>query len=134
MYNFRRVLVTPKAGFVIKTTTTQPGFYTAPSLSPPSQNIRHIVPLGLKIFINVAFSPEIPTPPTVALPAEEENEIIKRAIDGDIECTYFVPVVVSHGRPDKDKGTLLFFFFSFSFVIKANALPVVLSWKTLPRL
>ncbi|KAF8583393.1 hypothetical protein K439DRAFT_1617496 [Ramaria rubella] len=38
------------------------------------------------------------------LSAEEEEEIIRRAMDGDENSTYFVPLVVSDGREDKDKA------------------------------
>lgn len=100
----RRVKVTPTPGFVVKTSTTEAGFYTLPNPSPPPPSTRHAVPGGLKVFINVAYSADIPPPPTSNLPKEEEDEIISRAIEGDVECTYFVPVVVSDGRADKDKA------------------------------
>ncbi|KIJ34548.1 hypothetical protein M422DRAFT_262303 [Sphaerobolus stellatus SS14] len=100
----RRVNITPTPGFVVKTTTTQAGFYTVPNPSPPPPSIRHAIPVGLKIFINVAYSSEIPPPPTNGLPKEEEEEIIRKAIEGDEGTTYFVPLVVSDGRDDKDKA------------------------------
>jgi len=104
----RRVLITPTPGYVIKTSTTQAGFFTPKPISSSASTLGKPtsvqVPNGLKVFINIAYSSEIPAPPTSALPATEENEIIERAMAGDADSTYFVPVVVNEGRDDKDKA------------------------------
>ncbi|KAF8515731.1 PIH1 family [Hysterangium stoloniferum] len=104
----RRILVTPTPGYVIKTSTTRAGFFTpqpiSSSASPQCKPTSIQVPNGLKIFINVAYSSEIPAPPTSVLPAPEEKEIIERAMAGDADSKYFVPVVVNEGREDKDKA------------------------------
>ncbi|KAG5650153.1 hypothetical protein H0H81_000519 [Sphagnurus paluster] len=76
------VTLTPRAGFCVKTTTLQPA---------------RAIPVGLKVFVNIAYDDNVPAPP----PASEDT--IRRAMNGE-EDTWFVPVVVSDGRQDKDKS------------------------------
>ncbi|KAF9260415.1 hypothetical protein L218DRAFT_932502 [Marasmius fiardii PR-910] len=77
------VTLKPIPGFCIKTNTLQP--------------------VGLKLFINIAWDQNVPPPP------QASEEAIKRAMSGDLGSLdtgddYFVPVVVSEGRQDTDKA------------------------------
>ncbi|KAG8908219.1 hypothetical protein FRB99_008284 [Tulasnella sp. 403] len=105
----RRVTLTPKAGFVVKTTNTIPGTYTTRSaatdqpdstLNPKNGDGTIAVPKGYKIFLNVCWDAHVPPPPE-----RTEAEIRKAMMGADIEDgVYFVPVVVSDGRPVTDKA------------------------------
>lgn len=100
----------PVAGFCIKTTTVQPAIYTpfaSPKpphvLEPPPSSLP--IPKGQKIFVNIAWDSNVPPPP----PGNEQT--IQRAMHGDEldernPDAWYVPVVVSRGRQDKDKGHL----------------------------
>jgi len=100
----------PIAGFCIKTTTEQSAIYT-PLASPKPQNVLEPlpsslpIPKGLKIFVNIAWDPNVPPPPL------GNEQAIQRAMHGhqldqhDSDAWY-VPVVISHGRQDRDKGHL----------------------------
>lgn len=101
----KRVVLSPSAGFVVKTTNQEPGIYspTVPSDKQPSPTLlepaqRSIpVPHGLKIFINIAFDRDVPPPP------QSSESDIRKAMVGD-DKTHFVPIVVSEGREVTDKG------------------------------
>ena len=60
----------------------------------------------MKVFVNVAWDANVPPPP------EGSEEAIQRAMRGEEELDesteqgWFVPVVVSEPRIDKDKGEL----------------------------
>ncbi|KAJ3783781.1 pre-RNA processing PIH1/Nop17-domain-containing protein [Lentinula aff. detonsa] len=98
------VSLKPVAGFCIKTSTLHPSSYTPSSLK--SHNARSTstrVPQGLKIFVNVAWDANVPPPP------DGNEEAIQRAMSGDELDKgnlddWFVPVIVSEGRFDTDKG------------------------------
>ncbi|KAL0577167.1 hypothetical protein V5O48_004806 [Marasmius crinis-equi] len=102
------VTLKPVPGFCIKSTALQPGIYTPVPSETPSTSLepKHTsipVPSGLKIFINIAWDQNVPPPPKTS------EEAIKRAMSGETgnpaqEEDYFVPVVVSEGRPDTDKA------------------------------
>lgn len=106
------VTLKPSPGFCIKSSTLQPGHYTPPSaavkhhpslLEPQSSAIP--VPIGLKVFINVAWDANVPPPPAGS---EEAIQLAMKGEDVD-ELNpdgWYVPVIVSEGRQDKDKGTL----------------------------
>lgn len=94
----------PIAGFCIKTTTLQPSSYTPLSLKQ-SLDSSIPIPRGYKIFVNVAWDANVPPPP------KGSEDAIQRAmcIDGEGQDernrdNWFVPVVVSDGRLDTDKG------------------------------
>jgi hypothetical protein len=117
----QRVTLTPKAGFVVKTTNDVAGIYTIPSRdstptstsSPASNQKQIVVPRSFKIFLNICWDQNVPAPP------QRSEEDIRRAMMGeDLETSvtgnsgpYFVPVVVSDGRPATDKGQYLSSFF-----------------------
>lgn len=98
-----RVSLSPSPGFCIKSTCTQDGIYDVPvtdegpAVSVPAQK-------GLKVFVNICYDESIPPPP------EGSEDVIQRAMRGEDtslgdNAGWFVPVVVSNGREDKDKGT-----------------------------
>ena len=104
------VTLKPNPGFCVKSTTLQAGSYTPSAQSTPSGNVAIeeppsrttiSIPNGLKVFINIAWDHNVPPPP------EGVEEAVKKAYfegedapDDDV----YVPVVVSDGRQDKDKG------------------------------
>lgn len=107
----RRVTLTPKPGFVIKTTSTLNGTYTTPlgtpSISSPTSSSTPqplpetiAVHKGFKIFLNICWEPQVPPPPE-----RNEDEIRKAMTGADLdEGLYFIPVVVSDGRTATDKA------------------------------
>jgi hypothetical protein len=106
------VTLKPTPGFCVKTSTLQPAIYSPFNRPHPPPNsldprIAPIpIPKGLKIFINIAWDPNVPPPP------EGSEDVIQRAMVGDDVDElnpdgWYVPVVVSEGRQDKDKGWCL---------------------------
>ncbi|KIO32120.1 hypothetical protein M407DRAFT_18931 [Tulasnella calospora MUT 4182] len=107
----RRVKLTPKPGFVIKTTSTLNGTYTTslgtPALSSPSspsapQTVPETIAVhkGYKIFLNICWDPQVPPPPE-----RNEDEIRKAMMGADMDDgMYFIPVIVSDGKTTMDKA------------------------------
>jgi len=97
-----RISFSPTPGLCVKSACLQDGIYNLPETEEgPAQ--RSPAPKGLKIFINICYDDNVPPPP------EGSEDVIQRAMAGEdtgIEGTpgWFVPVVVSNGREDKDKG------------------------------
>ena len=96
------ILLKPIPGFCIKSSIVQPATYkplaTDNGLEPPVT-----VPVGRKVFVNIAWDPKVPSPP------EGSEAVIQHAMSGgDIDDNnpdgWFVPVVVSPPRLEKDKG------------------------------
>ncbi|KAF7373454.1 PIH1 domain-containing protein 1 [Mycena sanguinolenta] len=103
------VSLKPSAGFCIKSTTLKPAaLKVASSAVPPGPNSLEphhssiAVPVNQKIFVNIAWDAQVPPPP------EGNEEAIQRAMHGEDEHlnpdAWFVPVVVSEPRQDKDKA------------------------------
>ncbi|KAF5352947.1 hypothetical protein D9758_007899 [Tetrapyrgos nigripes] len=103
------VTLKPTAGFCIKTKTLQPAVYkpATPNLGPNSlEPANGPVPIhqGFKLFVNIAWDASVPAPP------EGSEEVIQSAMKGeDVDdennsAGWFVPVVVSEGRQETDKG------------------------------
>ncbi|KAA1474071.1 hypothetical protein DENSPDRAFT_840605 [Dentipellis sp. KUC8613] len=95
------VALAPSAGFCIKTASLDAGTYNAGSATAAGRAIA--VPRGLKIFVNVAWDKNVPPPP------DGSEDAIQRAMDGQDPDNlnpegWFVPVIVSPGREDKDKA------------------------------
>lgn len=98
----------PVAGFCIKTASLQPAVYAPPVPSQPKNILEPAptpipIPIGFKIFLNIAWDTNVPPPP----PGSED--VIQRAMQGqDVDehnpDGWFVPIVVSEGRQDTDKG------------------------------
>ncbi|KAG8858960.1 hypothetical protein FRB96_004780 [Tulasnella sp. 330] len=115
----KRITLTPRAGFVIKTTSVQDGAYktllgppsppTASSSIEPSSLSTTVVKVtkGYKIFLNLCYDHAVPPPPE-----RTEDQIRKAMLGADLESLngpggqdpYFVPVIVSDGRPVTDKA------------------------------
>jgi hypothetical protein len=114
------VLVAPKPGFCIKSFTLSSGILPPPSSNPhPKQSLLEPVPLpthvppNRKVFVNIAWDPNVPPPP------EGSEEAIHNAMQGqdmdeDNPEGWYVPVIVSNAREDKDKGTSFHFLFLIS--------------------
>ncbi|TFK24898.1 hypothetical protein FA15DRAFT_388240 [Coprinopsis marcescibilis] len=114
------VQLTPTPGFCIKSTTLEPGIlpptttpHAAPSSNSPSPGglleptaqAATPVPVGMKVFVNIAWDKNVPPPP------EGSEEVIQKAMKGDEDVTqrdnksgWYVPVIVSDPRLDKDKA------------------------------
>ncbi|KAG7087489.1 hypothetical protein E1B28_013451 [Marasmius oreades] len=102
------VILKPIPGFCIKSSTVQPAVYKPSSSQQPLTSLEPgnapvPIPVGFKLFINIAWDQNVPPPPKAS------EEAIKRAISGDSQSMstdddYFVPVVVSDGRIDTDRA------------------------------
>lgn len=98
--SFVSVQLRPTPGFTVKSTTLTNGLYTPRS---PSKSNALSIPKGLKIFVNVAWDPNVPPPPPGG------DDVIQKAMLGEEELgeaneEWYVPTVVSDGREDTDKG------------------------------
>lgn len=107
-----RVSLAPSPGFCIKTAALKPALcnLTPPPPSPgkldvPTAALATLaVPQGLKIFVNIAWDRNVPPPP------HGSDEVIQKAMLGDDDADadndggWFVPVVVSEPREDRDKA------------------------------
>jgi hypothetical protein len=102
----------PIPGFCVKSKTLQAGSYKTPASSVPtsgnfilgeSTNPSVVpIPLGLKVFINIAWDANVPPPPEgvdIAI-----SNAFGEVVDGHDADHLYIPVVISHGRPDTDKG------------------------------
>ena len=105
-----RVSLSPTPGFCIKSTSqnsiTCPLATSSAAPSSSSSLPRSIIiPLGIKVFVNIAWDSNVPPPP------EGSEEAIQKAMLGEDDADadaigtggWFVPVVVSEPRQDKDK-------------------------------
>ncbi|KAI8904634.1 PIH1 family [Powellomyces hirtus] len=75
--------IIPEPGFVVKT-----------------QNRKKVEnwPVGLKVFINVCHSPNVPAPPLAT------NDEIRKALNAEDNAAYKVPLSLSSPKPDRDKS------------------------------
>jgi hypothetical protein len=101
------IRLNPLPGFCLKSKALQDAVVpsTATSFSDTLGSISNApftVPKGLKVFINIAWDSNVPPPP----PASEDE--IQNAMLGEyfdqLNNGWFVPVIVSDLRDDKDKG------------------------------
>ena len=102
------VSLAPRPGFCIKSTTLSPGIihsgnHANPNLLEPNAPIP--IPLHRKVFVNIAWDVNVPPPP------EGSEDAIQMAMQGEDQIDehnpngWYVPVIVSNPREDKDKGT-----------------------------
>ncbi|THH09653.1 hypothetical protein EW146_g8624 [Bondarzewia mesenterica] len=105
------VRLSPSPAFCIKSTSLQPGVFNVSSSSSSKDSLdapsrRSIpIPKGFKVFVNIAWDKNVPPPP------EGSEDAIQRAMLGqDVDELntdgWFVPVIVSDGREDRDKCEL----------------------------
>jgi hypothetical protein len=104
------VQLKPSAGFCLKTKCQAGIVKLVPAAAPPPKNLLEperssvSVPNGRKVFVNIAWDPNVPPPP------EGNEEAIQRAMLGQDEPedlnpdAWFVPVIVSDAKQDTDKG------------------------------
>ena len=130
------VSLSPKPGFCIKSTTLSPAVFYPPASRSEQHNKKTnllevpapvdpvVVPQNRKVFVNIAWDTNVPPPP------EGTEEAIQNAMQGDEEIDednpngWFVPVIVSNAKADKDKGT-------FTFCCSKNLIINGFSWKPL---
>jgi hypothetical protein len=105
MSSITAIPLSPLPGFCVKTKALQetvvPG--TATSASSDALGTTPNAPIALKVFINIAWDANVPPPP---LGSEDAIQKAMRGEDFD-ELNpngWFVPVIVSDLRDDKDKG------------------------------
>jgi hypothetical protein len=100
----------PVPGFCVKSNTLQPAVVhrTATSHPPsaPSDTlgaVSNTIPKGLKVFVNIAWDTNVPPPP---LGSEDaiQKAMHGRDYDESNSDEWFIPVLVSDLRNDKDKG------------------------------
>lgn len=100
----------PVPGFCVKSIALQPAVVhrtaTSHPLSTPSDTTgasSNTIPKGLKVFVNIAWDTNVPPPP----PASEDaiqKAMLGRDYDESNSDGWFIPVIVSDLRDDKDKG------------------------------
>lgn len=94
------VALSPVPGFCVKSRAINDALvHLTASDQPHGVHVQK----GLKIFVNVAWDPNVPPPPP------SSDDAIHRAMQGlDIDASnseaWFVPVVLSDARQDSDKG------------------------------
>ena len=111
-----RVSLSPSPGFCIKSTTLQPAVCSVTGESAKhsdaakgaiSSSNAFPIPKGQKVFVNFAWDANVPPPP------ETSEEVIQKAMMGEQEIdddelmagsAWFIPVIVSEPRSDRDKG------------------------------
>ena len=94
------VSLNPVPGFCVKSRATNDASI---GLSAPDRPHSVHVEKGVKVFVNVAWDPNVPPPPPAS------NDAIHRAMQGlDIDESnpeaWFVPIILSDARQDSDKG------------------------------
>ncbi|KIK37957.1 hypothetical protein CY34DRAFT_108871 [Suillus luteus UH-Slu-Lm8-n1] len=100
----------PVPGFCVKSIALQPAVVhrtaTSHPLSTPSDTTgasSNTIPKGLKVFVNIAWDTNVPPPP----PASEDaiqKAMLGRDYDESNSDGWFIPVIVSDLRDDKDKA------------------------------
>ncbi|KAI0656340.1 hypothetical protein C8Q70DRAFT_1056885 [Cubamyces menziesii] len=107
-----RISLAPTPGFCIKSSSLNqvslslPAPSSAQNASSSSAPAPFTIPANLKVFINIAWDKHVPPPP------DASEAAIERAIAGDVAldpsasdpADWFVPVIVSEPRQDKDKA------------------------------
>ncbi|PPQ90274.1 hypothetical protein CVT25_013099 [Psilocybe cyanescens] len=130
-----RIELTPKAGFCVKSTTLAAAVLPPPPPTPSTVKSKSSanflepapqpipVPKGQKVFVNLAWDPNVPPPP------EGSEDVIKRAMQGeDVDeanpSGWYVPIIVSNARQDKDKSGNLALVFDciFNSTVKSRTL------------
>jgi hypothetical protein len=95
--------VTPSPGFCIKSKLLQSSVLNVTSSHEPTQRLVPI-PQGLKVFVNIAWSKDVP-PPLDGVEKILEFVAHNLRTDGKSEGDSPISVFASDGRLDTDKGT-----------------------------
>ena len=105
------VSLTPKPGFCFKSTTLASAVICfQPTESKKNSNLLEPaavpIPPHRKVFVNIAWDANVPPPP------DGSEDAIQKAMLGEDQIIehsnphgWYVPVIVSNPREDKDKGT-----------------------------
>jgi hypothetical protein len=115
--------VSPSPGFCIKSRLLQPGIFDATSnpstVATTHQSVQNQVPVpvpqGIKVFVNIAWSKEVP-PPLDGVEKAVELAMHSNQMDLKSGQGTPIPVFVSDGRLNSDKGIALVFVSPFLFV------------------
>ena len=91
--------LSPSPGFCIKSKLLQPGALNVTSTQNPVP-----IPQGLKVFVNIAWSKDVP-PPLDGVEKALEYAAHNRRMDGKSQRESPISVLTFDGRLDTDKGT-----------------------------
>ncbi|KAF8553622.1 hypothetical protein OG21DRAFT_1509953, partial [Imleria badia] len=96
------VALNPVPGFCVKSRATNDTLICLSDSAPDKPHNVH-VEKGLKVFVNIAWDPNVPPPPPAS------DDAIHRAMQGlDIDESnpeaWFIPIVLSDARQDSDKA------------------------------
>jgi hypothetical protein len=95
--------VSPSPGFCIKSNLLQPGILNVTSADQPTRTPVP-TPQGLKVFVNIAWSKDVP-PPLDGVEKVLESVAHDHRMDPRSESADSITVFASDGRLDVDKGT-----------------------------
>ncbi|KAF8901052.1 pre-RNA processing PIH1/Nop17-domain-containing protein [Gymnopilus junonius] len=103
-----RIELSPKPGFCIKSNALAPALLPPPPSAPKNPNLLEptgpiTVSKSQKVFVNIAWDSNVPPPP------DGSEDAIQRAMQGEEidegnPAGWYVPVIVSNARQDKDKA------------------------------
>jgi len=99
--------LSPSPGFCIKSKLLQPGVLNVTSTQNPVP-----IPQGLKVFVNIAWSKDVP-PPLDGVQKALEYAAHNRRMDGKSQRESPISVFTFDGRLDTDKGTSIFLVYTF---------------------
>jgi len=97
------ISVSPSPGFCIKSKLLQPGILNVTSADQPTRTPVPI-PQGLKVFVNIAWSKDVP-PPLDGIENALETVVHNHRVDRKSEKHDPVFVFASDGWLDVDRGT-----------------------------
>jgi hypothetical protein len=91
--------VSPSPGFCLKSKLLQPGVLNVGHTHEQGQGPVPI-PEGLKVFVNIAWSKDVPSHVENVIASVAHNSLTDRKVQGDSPISVFA----SDGRLDTDKG------------------------------
>ncbi|PIL25928.1 hypothetical protein GSI_11681 [Ganoderma sinense ZZ0214-1] len=97
-----RVSLSPSPGFCVKSTAL-----SAPLSEPDSPPTSHSlinIPVGLKIFVNIAWDSNVPPPPDASDAAIDRAVTHSSTNLSEHDTRWFIPLIVSDPRTDSDKA------------------------------
>jgi hypothetical protein len=99
----QRLSFSPSPGFCIKSNLLQPGILNVTSADQPTRTPVP-TPQGLKVFVNIAWSKDVP-PPLDGIEQALETVVHNRRMDRQGDNVDPISVFASDGWLDVDKGT-----------------------------